>query len=593
MATGTGKTVVGLMAIQNLSQTLKPDQEGTVRILAHSTSILDQWRQESVRKFNPLLDENKNYKNSLKFNNITIHFNTIQKIVKDNSALEAKTFERDEIPEDESISKIYERAMESIKTDDLNRKYNSDLLIIDEVHHSAAPSYRKIFGIQAKQKMGLSATIEDDVGHFKLNILERELGPVVYNFDLKQAINSGILPKFKWDFHTVYLNDTENTEFEKLTKTILTKLIEINENPFEIKKISNKLEMEFKNRKYPLSKNHINKTRFLDLKDFISFTTAIQSCKIKLPPKWIELFSLIFKRREIIHNSKPKLDEAVKMAEKYLTDGKKIIMFLKRTETCDEIAKLLRVNHSNVFVVHSKIDDYKQNLKDFKAAKSGILIGANILNEGIDIPDAEIGINVSSSKTRLELIQRIGRVIRKNGDKIPHFHHYSAIPKVDYQGFDENLLSYIEDLSLTEDIAWSHETSLKLGVDLKINDTKSNDIKRMEQYIANKNPLDDEFETSIGSLKILKILSPFYEKTSVRRPAYLALKKYLMEYEELEISDSDWNSFMFKSFVPDHDYSNGNPMINIPGHYWILLLGGRNPANIIKIFDRYEGHFSS
>lgn len=593
MATGTGKTVVGLMTIQKLSEELGPNQEGTVRILAHSTALLDQWRQEAVRKFNPLLDETKSYKNSLKFNNVTIHFNTIQKIVKDATKLEANVFNHDEISEDEEISKIYERAMESIKLDDLNSKYYSDLLIVDEVHHSAAPSYRKIFGIKAKQKLGLSATVDDNKGNFKLNILERELRPVVYNFDLKSAIDRGILPKFKWDFHTTYLDDTENAEFEKITKSILTKLTEINDESNVIIKKSKEVETEFRKRKYPLPKYHVNKTHFLDLKDFISFTTAAQSCKITLPPKWVELFALIFKRREIIHDSKPKLDEATKLAEMYLKSDKKIIMFLKRTEPCDEIAELLRVNFSNVFVVHSKIKDYKTNLEDFKAAKSGILIGANILNEGIDIPDAEIGINVSSSKTRLELIQRIGRVIRKKGNKVPHFHHYSAIPKLlDYYGFDENLLSYIEDLSLTEDIAWSQETALKLGIDLKINDTESNDIKRMEQYVANNVSLDEEFETSVGSLNILKILHPFYEQTNIKKPAYLALRKYLQEYDGIEISDSDWSTFIFKSFAPDHDYSEGNPMINIPGHYWILLLGGRNPENIVKIFNQYEKQFS-
>jgi len=55
-----------------------------------------------------------------------------------------------------------------------------------------------------------------------------------------------------------------------------------------------------------------------------------------------------------------------------------------------------------------------------------------MLDEGIDVPDAEVGINVAGTKTKLQLVQRMGRVLRKHGDQRPHFHHFIAMPDENY-----------------------------------------------------------------------------------------------------------------------------------------------------------------
>ena len=588
MATGTGKTVVGLMAIENLSRNLKDGEKAIVRIFAHSKSILNQWRSEAIRKFGLPYSEHSSHESSLICSNITIHFNTVQKIIYDTSKGTVVKEDLDEIDE-EIDNKALEAAAKSIKMDQLNKLYPSDLIIVDEVHHSAAPASRKIYGINSKQKLGLSATVDDSSG-VKLSILEKELGSVVYQFGLREAMDSGILPRFRWDYNVIYLDTSENLEFEELTKIILTQFVNINENPSKILDISRKMETYCidKKNKMAFPKKYQNKSSFLNLGDFIDFCTFARSCKIKLPEDWIKLDIHIFKRREIIHTSKPKLEEATKKAEEYLKAGKKIIMFLKRTDSCDEIAETLRNRgHREVFVVHSKIPKYEQNLDAFKKEKSGILIGANILNEGLDIPDAEIGINVSSSKTKLELIQRIGRVIRNKPGKNPVFVHYDAIPQfIDYESFDKNLLSYIQDISLAEDIAWSQETALNLNIDLVVNDTNSNDLKRMEQYVEKSfkdnlvhsgDAFNVEFETTIGPLKLAQILKPFYEGNE----PYLALVDCLDKLGKRDISDSEWFSFIRKSFSKTEDES-----LNLPGHYWILLLGGRNPSKIIKILKK-------
>lgn len=95
--------------------------------------------------------------------------------------------------------------------------------------------------------------------------------------------------------------------------------------------------------------------------------------------------------------------------------------------TCDLVASELEKKYSNVYVAHSRMKDANRSILYFKKAASGILIGAKMLDEGIDIPDAEVGINVSSTESKLQLVQRLGRVLRKKRIKF----RYSII-SLDY-----------------------------------------------------------------------------------------------------------------------------------------------------------------
>ena len=47
-----------------------------------------------------------------------------------------------------------------------------------------------------------------------------------------------------------------------------------------------------------------------------------------------------------------------------------------------------------------------------------MLCSTKALNQGMDVPDVEIGIIVGLESKALPMIQRLGRIIRKDGDKI-------------------------------------------------------------------------------------------------------------------------------------------------------------------------------
>jgi superfamily II DNA or RNA helicase len=56
-------------------------------------------------------------------------------------------------------------------------------------------------------------------------------------------------------------------------------------------------------------------------------------------------------------------------------------------------------------------------LELFKDGKLRALVSAQVLNEGLDVPDAEVGIIVAGTKGEREHVQRVGRMLRPRPGK--------------------------------------------------------------------------------------------------------------------------------------------------------------------------------
>lgn len=257
MATATGKTVVGLAAADLL---LKKNGELDVLVIAHSIAILNQWRKEAIKKLGLISDSNLNYNSSLVWNNkFRIRFDTIQTVFK--------------CPE----------------------YYTTDLLIVDEVHHGAGKMYRQALEIPTKWKIGLSATVE---GKEREKVLDKYLGKTVYRFTLKDAREKGIIPEFKLYIHQTFLDIHEDEEFNFISDKIKNLVSYINNTHMSYI-------LFFSNNKF---------ARFDSISDFIKIMEKIRYNGGLVPEEWNSLIGLIFQRRIIIHQSTPKIENAIKLA---------------------------------------------------------------------------------------------------------------------------------------------------------------------------------------------------------------------------------------------------------------------------------------
>lgn len=204
-----------------------------------------------------------------------------------------------------------------------------------------------------------------------------------------------------------------------------------------------------------------------DLGDFIRAHKRANVELDEVPDIWNDLHVAIQSRNWIRHRSRPKLDGAIELADEYLSadgDGVKIVMFAMDIDTTEEIASTLQSSPGETLVVHSKVESsnrkkdetVRKRIDAFKKADNAVLIAPKLLDEGVDVPDAEVGINVAGTKTELQLIQRMGRILRRHADQVPHFHHYVAVP-------EEQHLDGLDGKALTQQLYWVRELGERIG----------------------------------------------------------------------------------------------------------------------------------
>jgi superfamily II DNA or RNA helicase len=68
-------------------------------------------------------------------------------------------------------------------------------------------------------------------------------------------------------------------------------------------------------------------------------------------------------------------------------------------------------------MTHKTIKDERQDvLKGFKEGRYMAIVTSKVLDEGVDIPDAELGVILSGTGSAREFIQRLGRLLRPKPD---------------------------------------------------------------------------------------------------------------------------------------------------------------------------------
>ncbi len=424
MATATGKTVAGIGAVAHLCGELpdRPDHEprtedANIMVVAHSNAILSQWERELGEKLG--LPGSRvggdGQPDTLSFTTGTVEFRTAH-----------------------SLLPRYNRNLES----------EYDLVIYDEVHHYSneegfgqairRPNYRAA--------LGLSATVGDDEDDPRRKALENILAPVVYTYDLEDAIEDEIIPQFEWTVHPTSFDESEREEWEQSTESITNQFRGLKSSR-ETRQILERLSVPF--------------TEMEDLGDFIqAHRAAGYELDRDIPDSWTNLHKAINSRSWIRHRSQPKIESAVDLARGYLTesDNVKLVMFAMDIDTTERLHDELKKYTDDAYVVHSKVASstrkkdriVNQRIQKFANADHGVLIAPKLLDEGIDVPDAEVGINVAGTKTKLQLVQRMGRVLRKHGNQKPRFHHFVAIP-------DEHYLHGIDSKAYVQELNWVHE----------------------------------------------------------------------------------------------------------------------------------------
>jgi superfamily II DNA or RNA helicase len=65
----------------------------------------------------------------------------------------------------------------------------------------------------------------------------------------------------------------------------------------------------------------------------------------------------------------------------------------------------------------TKVKERQEILERFKSSLYTAIVASKVLNEGVDVPEASVGVVLSGSSVAREFVQRLGRLLRKSEGK--------------------------------------------------------------------------------------------------------------------------------------------------------------------------------
>ncbi len=265
------------------------------------------------------------------------------------------------------------------------------LLIADECHRAGAKEMSNVFKAERRWSLGLSATPErdDDVdSDYDKSVLGKEVGPIICEFNLADAVRDGLVPKFVINHYGLPMTAQERSRYETLSRSITDAM------------------------------SQLRAQRDAD-GDFFAWARSVASRnKSELGAIAMRFVSETSKRRDLLNHlqSREQAVETLLQQEFSINKDARVILF---HESINEVMKLfvrLRALGLDVIMEHSELPDScrEKGLEHFRMGVAKIIVSARSLIEGFNVPAVDVAIIVASSNSVRQRIQSLGRVLRRH-----------------------------------------------------------------------------------------------------------------------------------------------------------------------------------
>ena len=265
----------------------------------------------------------------------------------------------------EKLSRVNISTIDSVKN--IIEQFNASktLLIVDECHKIGTEKRGEVLTNNWHATLGLSATPERDYDDNFFIIIKKILGDIIFNYDYIDAREDKVIVNFKLLYGYAALLPEEEEKYKKFTKSIQRRASTIGGQ---------------------------------DMNDY-------------------PLKMLIFNRARLIKNSKNRIPYGVELIQKYKRDS--WIVFTENKKQAKDFNKIINKKgfKSGIYNTDLKDNERQENLEAFKSGKLNVLVSCTALDEGFDMPEADGAMILSSSSSKRQRIQRMGRVLRITANK--------------------------------------------------------------------------------------------------------------------------------------------------------------------------------
>ena len=248
------------------------------------------------------------------------------------------------------------------------------LLIFDEAHHLPAAGYRSIAEFSAAPyRLGLTATYErEDELHSELN---RLAGGKVYEKHVSELAGVHLAP-YRIKRVATALKNEERKEYDKyysIYNNYLNKTGMIIRGPGDFQKLVMKSGRDLEARKALLARNAA---------------------------------------RDLAFNADSKLEKLEEILKAHRED--RVFIFTEHNRLVHRISRKFLIP---AITYRTPAKERNSILEKFRKGEYRAVVTSKVLDEGIDVPEANIGIIASGTGSKLAYTQRLGRILRKKEGK--------------------------------------------------------------------------------------------------------------------------------------------------------------------------------
>jgi superfamily II DNA or RNA helicase len=258
-----------------------------------------------------------------------------------------------------------------LRADELGNRFG--LVIFDEVHHLGGESYRDIARLLATSaRLGLTATFErSDGAHERLTEL---VGDVVFELG-PEALAGEYLAAYDIKQIEVSLTADERERYERNQETFTDYLAQSN----------------------------------IELRSGSDYQELVK--RSGTDPQAREALLAKQRAREVMMNAEQKLDRLAEILDRHR--GDRVIVFTAHTDLVYRLSErflLPAVTHE------TGARERKAIIEKFREGEYSRIVTANVLDEGVDVPAANVAVVLSGSGSEREFTQRLGRILRPTDD---------------------------------------------------------------------------------------------------------------------------------------------------------------------------------
>ena len=327
LPTGSGKTVIGLKAIEAVGE--------AALVVVPTIDLLVQWRRELAAEFDWEIGQ----------------LGGGEQVVGDVTVA------------------TYDSAY--LRAEDLGDRFG--LVVFDEVHHLGGEGFRDIARmLVAPARLGLTATFERPDGAHR--VIEELVGRLVYDLDVDDLAGDH-LADYDVKRVEVPLTDDERAAYEDAQGTFTDYLKQSN--------------IQFRSGS--------------DYQELVKRSGTDPRARAALLAKQ--------RARRIVRESDAKVQELETILDAHRDD--RVIVFTASTDLVYRLSERFLVPA----ITHETTAGERDTILDrFRRGDYSRVVTANVLDEGVDVPDANVAVVVAGSGSEREFTQRLGRVLRPKDD---------------------------------------------------------------------------------------------------------------------------------------------------------------------------------